>query len=113
MSLSIAEARPVGDGALDGGDDFVCSTSESLIAAIEKCLDNGLGTCLVVGDKRHVVDRISLDDIGKAVLEGALLDPRLDQHIERFSHRLHNDSSVDKDCRSPIVEGLSSWLARE
>jgi perosamine synthetase len=104
MSLSIAEARPVGDGALDGGDDFVCSTSESLIAAIEKCLDNGLGTCLVVGDKRHVVGRISLDDIGKAVLEGALLDPRLDQHIERFSHRLHNDSSVDKDVLRPVLD---------
>jgi perosamine synthetase len=104
MSLSIAEARPVGDGALDGGDDFVCSTSESLIAAIEKCLDNGLGTCLVVGDKRHVVGRISLDDIGKAVLDGALLDPRLDQHIERFSHRLHNDSSVDKDVLRPVLD---------
>ena len=104
MSLSIAEARPVGDGALDGGDDFVCSTSESLIAAIEKCLDNGLGNCLVVGDKRHVVGRISLDDIGKAVLDGALLDPRLDQHIERFSHRLHNDSSVDKDVLRPVLD---------
>lgn len=104
MSLSIAEARPVGDGALDGGDEFVCSTSESLIAAIEKCLDNGLGTCLVVGDKRHVVGRISLDDIGKAVLEGALLDPGLDKHIQRFSHRLHNDASVDKDVLRPVVD---------
>lgn len=104
MSLSVVEARPVGDGALEGGDDFVCSTSESLIAAIEKCLDNGLGTCLVVGDKRHVVGRISLDDIGKAVLDGALLNPRLDQHIERFSHRLHNDSSVDKDVLRPVLD---------
>ena len=110
MSLSIAEARPVGDGALDGGDDFVCSTSESLIVAIEKCLDNGLGTCLVVGDKRHVVGRISLDDIGKAVLEGALLNPGLDQHIERFSHRLHNDSSVDKDVLRPVVDATGRLI---
>ncbi|HEU5096248.1 MAG TPA: DegT/DnrJ/EryC1/StrS family aminotransferase [Reyranella sp.] len=63
-----------------------------------------MGTCLVVGDKRHVVGRISLDDIGKAVLDGALLDPRLDQHIERFSHRLHNDSSVDKDVLRPVLD---------
>src|SRR6185437_4350905 len=46
MSLSIAGALPTGEGGLIGGDDFVCNTSETLIAAIEKCLDNGLGTCL-------------------------------------------------------------------
>ena len=64
MSLSVAEVLPVGDGAPEGGDEFVCNTSESLIAAIEKCLDNGLGTCLVIGEKRHFVGVISLDDIG-------------------------------------------------
>ena len=104
MSLSVAEVRPVGDGALEGEDEFVCSTSESLVAAIEKCLDNGLGTCLVVGDNGRLVGRISLDDIGKAVLDGALLNPTLDQHLETFAHRLHNDASVDKDVLRPVLD---------
>ncbi len=104
MSLSIAGALSTGEGALLGGDDFVCNTSETLIAAIEKCLDNGLGTCLVIGDKRRFVGRISLDDIGKAVLDGALLNPTLDQHIETFAHRLHNDPSVEKDVLQPVLD---------
>ncbi|SKA20806.1 perosamine synthetase [Enhydrobacter aerosaccus] len=110
MSLSIAGALPVGEGALLGGDDFVCSTSETLIAAIEKCLDNGLGTCLIVGDKSHLVGRISLDDLGKAVLEGALLNPTLGQHIEKFAHRLHNESGVDKDILRPVLDGSGKLI---
>lgn len=104
MSLSVAGALPVGDGAPSGEDDFVCRTSETLFAAIEKCLDNGLGACLIVGDKRHLVGRISLDDIGKAVLEGALLNPTLGQHIEKFSHWLHNESAAGKEVLRPVLD---------
>jgi perosamine synthetase len=104
MSLAIAEERPFGEEALLEGSDLVCSSSETLVAAIEKCLDNGLGSCLVVGDQRRFVGRISLDDIGKAVLEGALLNPTLDQHIDKFAHRLHNDPSTDKDVLRPLLD---------
>jgi perosamine synthetase len=110
MSLSIAAALSFGDEALSGGDEFVCNTSETLIGAIEKCLDNGLGTCLVIGDKRRFVGRISLDDIAKAVLDGALLNPTLDQYIEKFAHRLHNDSSVDKDVLRPVLDAAGNLI---
>src|SRR5690242_2761948 len=110
MSLSIAGALPTGEGALLGGDDFVCNTSETLIAAIEKCLDNGLGTCLVIGDKRRFVGRISLNDIGKAVLEGALLNPTLDQHLATFAHRLHNDTPVENDVLRPVLDSSGKLI---
>ncbi len=42
---------------------FVCNKSESVLSVIEKCLDNGLGSCLVVGDDHRFIGRISLDDI--------------------------------------------------
>ena len=45
---------------------FVCNKSESVLSVIEKCLDNGLGSCLVVGDDRRFIGRISLDDIRRA-----------------------------------------------
>jgi hypothetical protein len=98
------EAPKLGEWAQTGDDEYVCYTSETLIAAIEKCLDNGLGTCLVVEDQDRFVGRISLDDIGKAVLNGALLNPSLDQHVEMFAHRLANDSSSDSQVLQPVLD---------
>ena len=49
---------------------FVCNESESVLSAIEKCLDNGLGTCLVVGDDHRLLGRISLDDITAGLADG-------------------------------------------
>lgn len=113
MSLSMPEAPSCGDDGDDSqGDNFVCSTSENLIAAIEKCLDNGLGTCLVVEEgERRLVGRISLDDIGKAVLEGALLNPTIGEHLETLVHRLHNDTSFDKDVLRPIVDSTGKLVS--
>ena len=72
MSLFMPVAPKLGGWAPTGNDEYVCCTSETLFAAIEKCLDNGLGTCLVVDeDENRFVGRITLDDIGKAVLGGA------------------------------------------
>ncbi len=104
MSLSMPEAPKLGDWAQTGDDEYVCYTSETLFAAIEKCLDNGLGTCLVVEDQDQFVGRISLDDIGKAVLDGALLNPSLDQHVEMFAHRLANDPSSDSQVLQPVLD---------
>src|SRR5260370_35561057 len=103
MSLSIPVAPKLGDWAQTGDDECVGSTAETLFAAIEKCLDNGLGTCLVVEDQDRFVGRISLDDIGKAVLDGALLNPSLNQHVEMFAHRLPNDLSADSPVLQPVL----------
>jgi len=104
MSLSMPDAPKLGEWAQTGDDEYVCYTSETLFAAIEKCLDNGLGTCLVIEDEDRFVGRISLDDIGKAVLDGALLNPSLDQHVEIFAHRLANDPSSDSQVLQPVLD---------
>jgi len=112
MSLLMPEALSFGDdGELSGEDEYVCSTSETLIAVIEKCLDNGLGTCLVVGEENRFVGRITLDDIGKAVLNGALLNPTLDRHIETFAHRLSNDGTADADVLRPVLDSSGNLVS--
>jgi perosamine synthetase len=98
------EASKLGAWALTGDDEYVCHTSETLFAAIEKCLDNGLGTCLVIEEEDRFVGRITLDDIGKAVLGGALLNPGLDQHLDIFAHRLPNDPSNDSQVLQPVLD---------
>src|SRR5882757_3306392 len=61
---------------------FVCNKSESVLSVIEKCLDNGLGSCLVVGDDHRFIGRISLDDIRRALASGAaIVDPTLGWHL--------------------------------
>src|SRR5260370_42350056 len=76
---------------------FVCNKSESMLSVIEKCLDNGLGTCLIVEDDQRLVGRISLDDIRKALMDGsAIVDPTLEWHLANGSampsaKRLRND----------------------
>jgi perosamine synthetase len=67
-----------------------------LFAAIEKCLDNGLGACLVTEDRR-LVGRISLADLGAAVLEGALLNPTVGDYIRGCASRLHNSATAASD----------------
>jgi perosamine synthetase len=104
MSLSMPEAPKLGEWALTGDDDYVCYTSETLFAAIEKCLDNGLGTCLVVEDEDRFVGRITLEDIGRAVLGGALLNPSLGQHLNILTHRLPNDPSSDSQVLQPVLD---------
>jgi perosamine synthetase len=91
---------------------LVCRRSESVFAAIEKCLDNGLGACLIVEDNERLVGRISLDDIRRSVLDGtAIVDPTLERHIAAVAaaapivaNRLHNDTAVDDDVLQPIVD---------
>jgi len=52
---------------------YVCNKSESVLSVIEKCLDNGLGTCLIVEDDQRLAGRISMDDIRQALLDGTAI----------------------------------------
>src|SRR5215469_831650 len=52
---------------------FVCRRSESVFVAIEKCLDNGIGACLLADDDDRVIGRITLDDLRRAVRDGGAL----------------------------------------
>ena len=74
---------------------FVCNKSESILSVIEKCLDNGLGTCLIVEDDQRLVGRISLDDIRRGLVDGtAMVDPTLEWHLANggaSATRLRND----------------------
>lgn len=87
--------------------DFVCSKTESVLSVIEKCLDNGLGSCLIVGDDRRLVGRISLDDIRRALTNGtAIMDPTLGWHPTGSTIAgtpLRNDIDGD-DSLTPIVD---------
>lgn len=88
---------------------FVCHRSESIFAAVEKCLDNGLGTCLIVEDDERLVGRVSLDDIRRAILDGsAMTDPTLERHLATSAavpidgNRMRNDITVDEDVLQPF-----------
>jgi perosamine synthetase len=74
------------DEALSGEEDFVCDASESPLAAIEKCLDNGVGACLVLDGRRY---------LGRAALVGAMLAPTLGQHLHELGRHRSNASPTD------------------
>src|SRR4051794_34644386 len=98
MSLAMPAAPESGDDpGPSGEDDFICSTSETLVAAIEKCLDNGIGSCLVVEAGQRFVGQISLEELGKAVLDGVLLAPTLGQYMEKFAYRRPNAANADNE----------------
>jgi perosamine synthetase len=88
---------------------FVCNKSESVLSVIEKCLDNGLGTCLIVEDDQRLAGRISLDDIRQALLDGsAIIDPTLGWHLTNVgatatTRRLRNDIA-DAAVLQPVVD---------
>src|SRR4029077_18952261 len=88
---------------------FVCSKSESVLSVIERCLDNGLGTCLIVEEDQRLAGRISLDDIRQALLDGsAIVDPTLGWHLTdagatASTPRLRNNI-VDDEVLQPMVD---------
>ena len=86
---------------------FVCNKSESVLSVIEKCLDNGLGSCLVVGDDHRFIGRISLDDIRRALADGtAIVDPTLGWHPAGnmiAANPLRNDVDEQETLR-PVVD---------
>jgi perosamine synthetase len=66
---SIALNRPLNPAERPS---FLCRPADGLFAVIEKCLSNGMGSCLVVDDDQRPVGRINLDDIRSAVRDGRL-----------------------------------------
>jgi perosamine synthetase len=97
MSLTMPAVPETGDDwAPVGDDEFVCDASDSPIAAIEKCLDNGVGTCLVVDGQRYL-GRVTLEELGRAALDGGLLAPTLGQHLGTFGRHLPNDPAIAGD----------------
>ena len=106
MSLTMPAPPTTSDWASSGDEDFVCSASESPIAAIEKCLDNGLGACLVVDGQRYV-GRVTLDTLGRAALEGGLLAPTLGQHLGESPCLLRNEP-VDDALLHPQLDAAGN-----
>jgi perosamine synthetase len=102
--MSLAEPEELSPTAA-----FVCNKSESVLSVIEKCLDNGLGTCLIVEDDQRLAGRISLDDIRQALLDGsAIIDPTLGWHLTdagatATTRRLRNDIA-DAAVLQPVVD---------
>jgi perosamine synthetase len=88
---------------------FVCKRSDSVFTAIEKCLDNGLGTCLIVGDDYRPLGRISLDDIRRALIDGrALDDPSLERHLADLAAQppgpRRNDTVVEPEILQALLD---------
>src|SRR5262245_28535385 len=82
MSLAAPEEVTKPTANAEKTAEFVCNKSESLLSVIEKCLDNGLGTCLIVEDDQRLIGRISLDDIRQALVDGtAIVDPTVGWHL--------------------------------
>jgi len=82
MSLATPEEVTKTTAVAEKTAEFVCNKSESLLSVIEKCLDNGLGTCLIVEDDQRLIGRISLDDIRQALVDGtAIVDPTVGWHL--------------------------------
>ena len=101
MSLTMPAVPAAGDEALAGDEDLICDASDSPMAAIEKCLDNGVGACLVVDGQRYL-GRVTLDELGHAALDGALLAPTLRQHLNTFGRRLPNDPPGTKGLQPEL-----------
>ncbi len=86
---------------------YVCRRSDSVYSAIEKCLDNGLGSCLVVEDDERLVGRISLDDIRRSMLDGVTLpdltvDHQLAANRSLANGHLRNDTADDDVLRAIV-----------
>jgi perosamine synthetase len=108
MSLSVPAVPTAGDDrALAGEDDLVCDASDSPLAAVEKCLDNGVGACLVVDGTRYL-GRVSLDELGRAGLEGALLAPTIGQHVRAVGR--HRSNAAPSDILLPELDAAGNLI---
>lgn len=86
---------------------FVCRRSESVFVAIEKCLDNGLGACLLVDDNDRMIGRITLDDLRRAVRDGCVLtDARLDRYAKVDPDEAQKNVALGDDAvLKPVLDG--------
>ena len=62
---------------------FVCGRSDNVLSAIEKCLNNGIGTCFVTNEDDTLVGRVSLEDLRRGLLSPgqAAGNPSIEDYI--------------------------------
>ncbi len=83
MNLLAAEGRLA---------QFTCRRGDTILAAAERCLDNGTGVCFVVDEHRRLLGRVSLDEVRSAIVDGrAAMDGTLapllgDAAVETADH---------------------------
>ena len=106
-ALAVREEMTEATESADKSAEFICHKSDSVLSVIEKCLDNGLGACLIVEDDQRFVGRVCLDDIRQALVDGtAILDPTLAWHFARvgaMTSHLRNDVA-GHDVLQPVVD---------
>ncbi|HEY1722073.1 MAG TPA: aminotransferase class I/II-fold pyridoxal phosphate-dependent enzyme [Magnetospirillaceae bacterium] len=91
---------------------FVCRRTDTILAAIEKCLDNGMEMCLVVGDDNRLLGQITLTDIRQSILDGrAQADMTLEGLISDIVPRMamitgenRNNTDDDDNVLTPILD---------
>jgi perosamine synthetase len=98
-------------GTGDESQMYTCRRSDNVFAAIEKCLDNGLGACFVVGDDQSLIGRITLDDIRSGILDGRLLtDTSLERYLagngrtEAQTDGRRNEPPIDDGPLTPVID---------
>lgn len=99
-SLELDAVDGMGVGALMADRDrFVCKRSETLLSAIEKCLDNGTGHCFIVDDEDVMFGRISLEEIAGAIRKGTAPADLMSWPITPLS-----SPQTTRGCVSPVLD---------
>jgi perosamine synthetase len=106
-SLELDDVEGVATGSLvNDRDRFVCKRSESLLSAIEKCLDNGTGHCFVVDDEDIVFGRITLEEIASAILKGTA-----PADLKSWPITPVLSSKATRQCVSPVLDKIGRLIA--
>ena len=84
---------------------FVVRPGESAIAAIEKCLDNGLGVCFAVDGAGKLIGRIDLDGLRHALKEGRLATMGCLEELLRRPNAPSLGGADNDDWLSPVLDG--------
>lgn len=84
--------------------DFTCLESDSLLTAIERCLDNRTGTCFIVDQDRRVIGHITLDDVRRAIRDGiAANEATLAQHLAHCAAAYTAPARAALDAKTKMV----------
>lgn len=97
---------------LDDPSSFICRRSDSVLAAIERCLDNGFGLCFVLQGRR-MIGRVQLDDIRQALCDGVLARYG---NLGQFLAERSPEACLESDVRSParpVLDKAGHLLAVE
>ncbi len=106
-SLELDAVDGVGAGSLViDRDRFVCKRSDSLLSAIEKCLDNGTGDCFIVDDEDIVFGRVTLEEIAGAILSGTAPADLMTWPMTPVS-----SPETTRECVSPLLDATGRLIA--